>query len=145
MCDSSPGQVSCTTESVCASGRTPIATADGPRALASIRVGDLVYSADHGALRLVRVERVARVAVFHHRVVELTLDSGAVLRMSAGHPTADGRLVGGLHTGAWLDTAVVVSRRDVAYDEPFTYDILPRSDTGSYVAAGVLVGSTLVR
>ncbi|MGH7435565.1 MAG: Hint domain-containing protein [Polyangiaceae bacterium] len=145
MCDSSPGQVSCTTESVCASGRTLIATANGPRPLASIRVGDLVYSADHGALRLVPVERVGRVAVFHHRVVELTLDSGAVLRMSAGHPMADGRPIGVLPTGARLDTAVVVARRDVAYDEPYTYDILPRSDTGSYVAAGILVGSTLAR
>jgi hypothetical protein len=143
MCQSSPGQVSCTEEAICASGDTLIATAQGDRPIASIHVGDRVYSADHGALRLVPVVRVGRVAVFHHHVIELALSSGAVLRMSAGHPIGDGRSMGALQPGARLDDAVVLSRRDVAYTEPYTYDILPESETHSYVAAGVLVGSTL--
>jgi len=31
----------------------------------------------------------------------------------------------------------------VGYAEPFTYDILPESDSGMYFAGGVLIGSTL--
>jgi hypothetical protein len=143
MCQSSPGQVTCTVEAICASADTPIATADGERPIASIQVGDRVYSADHGALRLVPVVRVDRVAVYHHRVIELSLSNGSVLRLSAGHPMADGRLIGALGPGDPVEGASVVGRRDVAYAERYTYDILPASETHSYVAAGVLVGSTL--
>ena len=143
MCESSPGQVTCTEEAICAAADTPIATAGGDRPIASIHVGDLVYSADHGALRLVPVARVGRVAVFHHHVVELSLSNGSVLRLSAGHPMADGRLVGTLQPGDRLEGASVVERRDVVYADPYTYDIRPASQTHSYVAAGVLVGSTL--
>jgi hypothetical protein len=143
MCQASGRTVMCTTETVCASGDTPIATEDGDRPIASIRVGDRVYSADRGALRLVPVARVGRVAVFHHRVVEIALSTGAVLRLSAGHPTADGRKIGELMPGAHLDDAIVLSRRDVDYTQPYTYDILPASETHAYVAGGVLVGSTI--
>jgi hypothetical protein len=143
MCQVSSRQVTCTTESVCASGDTPIATEDGDRPIASIRVGDRVYSADRGALRLVPVVRVGRVAVFHHRVVEIALSTGSVLRLSGGHPTADGRNIGDLLPGAHLDDAVVLSRRDIDYTQPYTYDILPASETHAYVAGGVLVGSTI--
>jgi hypothetical protein len=144
-CQSSPGQVSCTEESVCASADTPIATAEGDRPIASIHVGDRVYSADRGALRLVPVVQVGRVPVYRHHVVELALSNGLVLRMSAGHPTADGRLIGALQPGARLEDVIVIKRSDVAYMEPYTYDILPASETHSYVAGGVLVGSTLRR
>jgi hypothetical protein len=34
---------------------------------------------------------------------------------------------------------------EVPYQHPFTYDILPDSDTGAYFADGVLMGSTLHR
>jgi hypothetical protein len=143
MCQVSSRKVICTTETVCASGDTLIATEDGDRPIASIRVGDRVYSADRGALRLVPVVRVGRVAVFHHRVVEIALSTGSVLRLSAGHPTADGRKIGDLLPGAHLDDAIVLSRRDVDYTQPYTYDILPASETHAYVAGGVLVGSTI--
>jgi hypothetical protein len=66
---------------VCASAETPIATGDGERPIASLHPGDLVYSADHGALRLVPLLEVSRTAVFHHRVIELRLSNGALLRM----------------------------------------------------------------
>jgi hypothetical protein len=142
-CSAAGAQVMCTTESVCASADTPIATAEGERPIASIRPGDMVYSADHGALRLVPVLEVARTAVFHHRVIALRLSNGAELRMSAGHPLADGRRMGSLKAGDLLDGANVVERDELPYDEPYTYDILPASDSRAYVAAGVLVGTTL--
>jgi hypothetical protein len=31
----------------------------------------------------------------------------------------------------------------VPYEHPFTYDILPASSTGTYIAGGKLIGSTL--
>jgi hypothetical protein len=137
--------VTCETESVCASAETPIATVDGERPIASLHPGDLIYSADHGSLRLVPLLEVSRTAVFHHRLVELHLSNGALLRMSAGHPLADGRLLASVEAGDRLEGANVVERRDVPYDEPFTYDIFPASDSHAYVAAGVLVGTTLRR
>jgi hypothetical protein len=143
QCSAVRAQVTCTLEAVCASGDTPIATADGERPIASIRPGDMVYSADHGALRLVPVLEVGRTAVFHHQVIALRLSNGAELRMSAGHPLADGRRMGSLKAGDLLEGAIVVERDELPYDEPYTYDILPASESRAYVAAGVLVGTTL--
>jgi hypothetical protein len=37
----------------------------------------------------------------------------------------------------------VVASSVVPYEHPFTYDILPDSDTGAYFAGGLLIGSTL--
>jgi hypothetical protein len=145
QCSAAGSKATCTEESVCAWADTSIATDDGERPIASIQPGDLVYSADHGALRLVPVLEVSRRAVFHHHVIELRLDNGSTLRMSAGHPLADGRLLRNLQAGDILEGATVVARSEIPYDEPFTYDIFPASDSRAYVAAGVLVGTTLHR
>ena len=42
-----------------------------------------------------------------------------------------------------LDGVRIVSAELVPYRHSHTYDILPASDTGTYYAGGVLVGSTL--
>lgn len=42
-----------------------------------------------------------------------------------------------------LDHSTVISAELTAYTHDFTYDILPASDTGFYVAGGVLIASTL--
>ncbi len=44
-----------------------------------------------------------------------------------------------------LDSETILSVEEVPYLGDYTYDILTASDDGSYVAAGVLVGSTLAR
>jgi hypothetical protein len=142
-CQAAQSTVTCMIAPVCASYDTPISTEDGERPIDSLRAGDLVYSADRDSLRLVPILRVNRTAVSRHHVIELTLANGAVLRMSAGHPTADGRFIGDLRAADRLDGVAVVSRREIAYTDLYTYDILPASDTHTYVAAGVLVGSTL--
>jgi hypothetical protein len=129
---------------VCASPDTPIATPAGDRAIASLRPGDLVYSVHDGATVAVPILRVGSTRVFSHRVVRLTLDSGAVIEMSAGHPTADGRKFGELRTGSHFDDlSSVQSAEVIPYRYDATYDILPASSTGTYFAAGALVGSTL--
>ena len=123
---------------------TPIATPSGDRPIADLKVGDLVYTIDRGALAAVPIKQVHRQPVTsRHRVVELTLAHGATLRISPRHPTADGRAFADLAAGDVVDGARVIAARLVDYDQPFTYDILPDSDSGTYFAGGTLIGSTL--
>jgi len=53
---------------VCASPDTPIATPFGERAIAELRVGDLVYSVDDGAILPVPLVSVGKTPVTHHHV-----------------------------------------------------------------------------
>jgi hypothetical protein len=134
----------CTAFCICAAPDTRIATPAGARAIADLVEGDLVYSVDGDAIVPVPVIALRRSPVrVDHVVVRVTLDDGAVLEMSPLHPTADGRLFGDLRAGGVLDGHAIVSAERVPYGRDATYDILPASDTGSYFAAGVRVGSTL--
>lgn len=128
---------------VCASPNTPIATPLGERPIADLRVGDLVYSVNNGAIVPVPLIRVGRTPVDHHQVVRVVLADGRSLEISAGHPLADGRTFGDLLAGGALDGREVISAEILPYTYPFTYDVLPGSKTGTYFAAGVLIGSTL--
>ena len=76
-------------------------------------------------------------------MVEVKLAHGVVLNITPDHPTADGRTFGDLAAGDRLDGVRVDAVRIVPYGQPFTHDILPDSDSGSYVAGGVLIGSAL--
>ena len=59
-------------------------------------------------------------------------------------PTADGRLFGDLVAGDQLDQQRAVAAAElVPYQHERTHDILPDSSTGTYFAAGALIGSTL--
>jgi hypothetical protein len=97
-----------------------------------------------GKLTAVSVAEVVRVAARHHRILEITLDNGRTLRMSALHPTADGRVFDDLRAGDALGNVRVTSTSTIDYADEYTYDILPKSDSGTYVAAGALVASTLL-
>ncbi len=130
---------------VCASPDTPIATPAGDVPIAALRAGDLVYSMHHGALAIVPIRQTHREPVSHHHVVRITLESGAVLEISARHPTADGRSFADLSRGDRLDGVAIQSTAVIPYAQPYTYDVLPDSDSGSYFAGGVLIGSTLSR
>ncbi|MFO0684159.1 MAG: hypothetical protein U0234_19055 [Sandaracinus sp.] len=128
----------------CASPDTRIATPSGERAIADLAVGDLVYSAEGGALVAVPLAAVHRTWVGgDHRVVRVVLDTGRVLEISPGHPTADGRFFSDLRPGDLLDGARVVEAELVPYAHDYTYDVLPASQTATYVAGGVLIGSTM--
>jgi hypothetical protein len=128
---------------ICASPDTPIATPAGERPIASLKVGDLVYSVDHGVMTVAPLIRVNRTPVSGHHVIRAVLASGAVLEISPGHPTTDGRTFGSLHGGDLLDGVAIRSASLVPYGYDATYDILPDTDSGAYFAGGVLVGSTL--
>ncbi len=128
----------------CAAPSTPIATPSGDRAIAELKIGDLVYSIDRGSLAVVPIKLVHQQPVTgSHRIVELKLAHGATLRISPRHPTADGRHFVDLAPGDLVDGVRVIGARLVDYDQPFTYDILPDSDSGTYFAGGALIGSTL--
>ncbi len=127
----------------CASPDTPVATPKGDVAISELHAGDLVYSIDGAAIRAVPITAVHRNPVEHHRVVEVRLESGAVLAISASHPIADGRTFAELRAGTALGDSQIASVRLVPYSHPFTYDILPDSDTGVYFVAGAALGSTL--
>jgi hypothetical protein len=127
----------------CVAPDTPIATAWGEAPIASLRVGDLVYSVDRGSVRLVPILRTRQVPAKNHRVVRLTLATGSVLEISALHPTADGRSIGQLRQGDLLDGVAIRGAETIPYEHAATYDILPDSDSGTYFAAGVLLASTL--
>ena len=128
---------------ICASPDTPIATPSEERPIASLEVSDIVYSVDQGQVKAVPIRRIRRTPVDNHHVIRVALESGALLEMSPGHPTADGRRFADLQEGDLLDGMEVLSVDTVPYPHGFTYDILPDSDTGTYFAAGTLVGSTL--
>lgn len=144
-CHDGPGCPPGCPQCVCAAPDTPIATPSGERAIAELRPGDLVFSWHRGALQAVPIARVHREPVRDHQVVRVRFESGRVLNISAGHATADGRTFGQLRVGDWLAGTRVSAVAIVSYPFQFTYDILPMSDTGSYVAGGVLIGSTLGR
>lgn len=128
---------------ICADPETPIATPGGERAIAELQVGDLVYSIDRGQLAVVPIARIHRTEVVGHQVVRVALQTGAVLLISPGHPTADGRLFADLKAGDMLDGVAVTSAELVPFTHDATHDILPASDTHAYFAASVLIGSTL--
>ncbi len=133
----------CAWGAVCASPDTMVATPDGERPISDLRMGDLVLSVDHGALRVVPLRATQRVPVLAHHVVRITLSSGRVVEMSEGHPTAEGVPFRSLAPGMHLGDATIASLELVPYAYDATYDILPASDTGTYVAAGALVGTTM--
>ena len=91
----------------------------------------------------VHVRGTARTPVFDHRVVRVTLATGRVIEMSPGHPTADGRFFGDLRGGEALDGIAITDVELVPFGFAYTVDLLPDSDTATYVAGGALVGSTL--
>ncbi len=128
---------------ICAAPNTPIATPEGEKPIASLAIGDLVYSVDDGAIRAVPLIQVGHTPVTEHRVMRIALEDGRVLEISPGHPTADGRRFGDLVPGSLLDDRHRVAAANlVPYRYDATYDILPASSTGTYFAAGALVGST---
>ena len=141
--DMATGELVCTSGGVCASPDTPIATPRGERPIGELAVGDLVFSVHRGELQAVPLVETRRRAVVEHAVVEVTLASGRTLHISGPHPTADGRTFRDLSPNDFLGGERVVSVATLPYQASHTYDILPASDSGTYVAAGALIGSTL--
>ena len=129
----------------CLPSWTLISTLGGNIPVTDLRPGMYVFTPDVKCNRLVmQIELVSKVMVpGDHQVCHLILDDGRELYVSAEHPTADNREIGGLNPGDILDGATLVSIEKVLYEAGYTYDLLPSGETGHYWANGVLLGSTL--
>jgi hypothetical protein len=130
---------------ICLASSDTISTPDGPVKVTDIRVGMPVWSLDRVGQRVAsRVLSVTRTPVpTSHRVTRLILSDGRQTFASPNHPTSDGRLVGDLRAGDHYDGATVRTADLVPYRDDATYDLLPDSDTGTYWADGIPLGSTL--
>ena len=130
---------------ICLARGTVIGTPGGPITVEDLKVGVPVWTVDALGMRVAApVSEVGSTPVpATHRVVHLVLADGRSLYASPGHPLADGRPIGDLSPGDFVDGAVVVSASLVAYDGGATFDLLPAGATGDYWADGILIGSTL--
>lgn len=134
---------------ICLAGNTLIDTPGGPVQVKDLREGMLVWTAPGaegtlGSRLLATILKTSRTKVPpDHKMVHLTFADGQNLFASPGHPTADGRLVGNLSDGDFVNGVRVISVDLVPHAEEFTYDILPSGPTGTYWANGILIGSTL--
>lgn len=130
---------------ICLPAGTSIATPGGPVPVEEVRPGLIVWTQDRQGERVaLPVIRTGHVPVpAWHQLVRLQLSDGRAVSASPGHPTKDGRLVGDLRAGDWLDGAAIVSADRVPYQGAATYDLLPAGDSGVYWADGVLLLSTL--
>jgi len=64
---------------------------------------------------------------------------------SPDHPTADSRRLGQFRPGDVLDGSAVVAADLEHYAGGQTFDLLPAGETGTYIADGVPLVSTLTR
>lgn len=104
-----------------------------------------MYSVEGAAIVAVPISRIGSTRVYHHEVLKIALDDGTTLEISAGHPLASGKPLSSLAEGSYVDEQHrVISIERIPYTYDRTYDILPVSGTGTYFAAGTLLGSTLL-
>jgi hypothetical protein len=130
---------------ICLAARDRISTPTGPVPVSEMRAGVIVWTLDAMGRRIpapaLLVTRIQ--APPGHRVLRLVLSDGRIMEASAGHPTADGRLIGDLRPGDILDGSRVTRVESIRYVGD-TWDLLPAGPTGAYWANDVLLGSTLV-
>ncbi len=130
---------------ICLAIGTLIDTPAGPLPVQSLRVGTWVWTMNQAGMRTVQplIQIGQTVVPATHHMVHLVLSDGREVWVSPGHPTTDGRVVGRLQAGDFLDGARILSVERVFYTGTATYDILPAGDTGAYWADGILLASTL--
>ena len=130
---------------ICLARGTLIATPNGPIAVEEIRAGMAVWTADASGQRVAGWVAVAGSTPVPptHRVVDLVLADGRTVQASAGHPLPDGRRLGGLVAGDFVDGTRVISATLVPYAGGATFDLLPSGTTGTYWADGIPLASTL--
>jgi hypothetical protein len=130
---------------ICLSAATLISTPAGDMVVTAIRVGTLVWTqaADGSRIAAPVIEVGSTPVPAGHVMVHLTLADGRQLWASPGHRTADGRPLGSLAVGDFVDGSQVSGWELVPYAGDHTYDLLPAGPTGFYWANGVLLSSTL--
>lgn len=130
---------------ICLAAATLISTPNGGIRVTEIRPGMLVWTANaDGAQVAEPVLEIGSTQVpAGHLMVHLVLADGRELLASPGHRTADGRQLGSLARGVFLDGSVIVTWELVPYAGDRTYDLLPAGPSGVYWANGIQLSSTL--
>ena len=130
---------------ICLSSKTKIATNNGQKVVTELKTGDLVWSQDKSGNRvLVPIQATSnRQVPLGTKLLAFTLADGRHILISPSHPTSSGELFSDIRVGQLLDGVKVDKITNVDYNDGYTYDILPRSDAGTYWANDILVGSTL--
>ena len=95
---------------ICLAAGSLIDTPSGPVAVENLNVGDSVWTVNKAGERVIgTILKIASVRVPSiHQVIHILLSDGRELWASPGHPTADGRILGGLKTGDILDGAQII-------------------------------------
>jgi hypothetical protein len=130
---------------ICLAADTLIGTPSGQIPVQDVRAGTIVWTLDSSDNRVsMPVAMIARRPVGNGaRLILIKLADGRQIFASPGHPTADRRLLGDLLNGDFLDGSRVVLADRVPYAAGWTYDILPSGETGTYLAEGIWLMSTL--
>ena len=130
---------------ICLAASTLIATPAGPRVVTSLERGSMAWTqaADGTRVAMPIVEVGSTQVPPGHRMVHLRLADGRELWASPGHRTADGRQLGTLVVGDFVDGSRVTLWELVPYSGGRTYDLLPAGPTGVYWADGIPLASTL--
>lgn len=129
----------------CLPGDAAIATPDGERPVRDLSIGDRIWTETREGRRIAApiVERTQVPAPPGHRMLELVLEDGRVVRASPTHPAADGAPLETFTIGTELDGSRVRQSRLLSGSVDATWDVLPAGETGIYWVGGVRVRSTL--
>lgn len=131
----------------CLATSTLIDTPEGSKLITDLKVGDLIFSQNFNGERIsVAIRMINQVAVdAPHNMLRLTLADGRIVELTPAHPSASRALLtmDQYAVGDDLDGSTVASKEYFDYNESYTYDILPQSETAAYWANGILTGSTL--
>lgn len=130
---------------ICLAQGTLIDTPRGAVAVEALQAGDPVWTMNAAGERVAgTIVRLGSTKVpATHEVIHILLRDGRELFASPGHPTADGRTIGDLQAGDFLDGAPVMLVKRLPYRGEATFDLLPSGETGHYWANGILLNSTL--
>lgn len=124
---------------------TQIATEHGYRIISDLHIGDMIWSYNSNWQKiLVPINAINRVTVDkHHKVSYLILSDNRSLLASPLHPDKWGCPIVDYLPGEEFDGAMVIKNEIIPYSHQYTYDILPESSTGTYIANGIVIGSTI--
>lgn len=121
-----------------------ILTITGQKVIRDIVVGDLLYTFEQNRKTVVKVKEIVRRKVAkNHKMLNISLLDGRSLRVSPGHPNALGFDLAIFRSGDILDGSPINRSEIEAYNDDYTYDILPEGNSGTYWANDILIGSTL--
>ncbi len=129
----------------CLPPSTLISTPSGQQTIATLRIGDLVWTRNvHGEQVIRPIAFVGSIAVpQNHQVLHMVLDDGRQLSTSPLHPDVDNNPLVYLKKGSCYDNAIIIRSELKDYGGERTWDLLPEGETGLYWANNILISSTL--